>query len=220
LNPTCNPVIFYTMKITLYGASGMIGSRILTELLLREHHVTAVVRDPAKITQPGVVVKTGDVLDADRVAETARGSEAAISAYAPPPDATAKLSEATHALIAGLKHAHVRRLLVVGGAGSLDAKPGTPLVDTPHFPPQFKPYAVAHREALAILKQADLDWTCLTPAATIEPGKRTGIYRTGGDILVTDQHGHSRISAEDYAVALVDELEKPHHIRQRFTLAY
>jgi putative NADH-flavin reductase len=93
-------------------------------------------------------------------------------------------------------------------------------MDTPNFPLQFKPYAVAHRDALAILKQADLDWTNLSPAAMIEPGERTGKYRTGGDILLVDEHGHSRISAEDYAVAMVDELENPKHIRRRFTLAY
>jgi putative NADH-flavin reductase len=208
------------MRVTLFGASGMIGSRVLAELVSRGHQVTAVVRNPGKVSQPGVTVKVGDVLDSSSIAETAKGSDAVISAYAPPADATAKLSEAVRAITEGLQYAGIRRFLMVGGAGSLDAAPGLPLMDTPNFAPQFKPYAVAHRDALEVLKQADLDWTNLSPAAMIEPGERTSNYRTGSDILLTDAQGNSRISAEDYAVAMVDELERPKHVRQRFTLAY
>ncbi len=208
------------MKITLYGASGMIGSRILDELLRRGHLVTAVVRDPSKISRTGVTARAGDVLDAHSVAETAKGADAVISAYAPPADATERLSAATRSLIAGLQEAGVRRFLMVGGAGSLEAAPGLPLMDTPNFPAVYKPYAIAHRDALAVLRQADLDWTNISPAAVIEPGERTGKYRTGGEILLVDEQGQSRISAEDYAVAMVDELEHPRHVRQRFTIAY
>lgn len=160
------------MKITLYGASGMIGSRILNELLRRGHTVTAVVRDPSKIAQAGVTARVGDVLDAHSVAETARGADVVISAYAPPADATERLSAATRSLIAGLQEAGVRRFLMVGGAGSLEAAPGLPLMNTPNFPAIYKPYAIAHRDALAVLRQADLDWTNISPAAVIEPGER------------------------------------------------
>jgi putative NADH-flavin reductase len=198
----------------------MIGSRILNELLRRGHTVTAVVRDPSKIAQAGVTVRAGDVLDAHSVAETAKGADAVISAYAPPADTTERLSAATRSLIAGLQEAGVRRFLMVGGAGSLEAAPGLPLMDTPNFPAIYKPYAIAHRDALAVLRQANLDWTNISPAALIEPGERTGKYRTGGEILLTDADGQSRISAEDYAVAMVDELEHPRHVRQRFTIAY
>ncbi len=208
------------MKVTLYGASGMIGSRILNELLARGHEVTAVVRNPSKLARPDVVVRAGDVLDAHSVIETAKGADAAISAVSPPPTATEKLVEATRTLVSALKQAGVRRFLMVGGAGSLEVAPGRQLVDMPDFPPAWKPYALAHRNALAALQESDLDWTNLSPAALIEPGERTGKFRLGIDVLVTDQSGQSRISAEDYAVALVDELERPHHVRQRFTLGY
>jgi putative NADH-flavin reductase len=128
--------------------------------------------------------------------------------------------EATRTLASGLKRAGVRRFLMVGGAGSLEVAPGLQLVDTPDFPEAWKPYALAHRDALAVLKDSDLDWTNLSPAAFIQPGQRTGKFRLGKDTLVTDEKGGSRISAEDYAVALVDELEKPQYIRQRFTVGY
>jgi len=210
------------MNVVLYGVTGMIGSRILTELISRGHKVTVVARDPAKIpSAPNSTVLKGDVLDAESVASTAKGADAVISAYGPGPDKPQPLmEESTRALIAGLKKAGVRRFLMVGGAGSLLVAPGIDLIDSGHIPEEWRAIAVAHRDALAILKSSDLDWTSVSPAAFIQPGERTGKFRLGDDSLVVDEQGNSKISAEDYAVALVDELEQPKHTRQRFTLAY
>jgi uncharacterized protein len=208
------------MNVVLYGASGMIGSRILKELLHRGHTVTAVVRNPERVTALGAYIVLGDILDPTTVAETAKGREAAISAYSPPRDDSAALWAATHSLLSGLTTAGVRRLIFVGGAGSLEAAPGVQLVDTPAFPAEWKPIANAHRDALALLKSSNLDWTYFSPAGLIQLGLRTGKFRLGGTQLVTDAKGESRISAEDYAIALVDELENPQHIRQQFTIAY
>jgi uncharacterized protein len=209
------------MKVVLYGASGMIGSRILQELLHRGHQVTAVVRSPEKVAaSPGVRVLKGDVTEPGSVAQTAKGAEAAISAYAPPKGDEPVFSAAIHALVDGLNQAGVRRLIVVGGAGSLEVAPGVQLVDAPEFPEDYRAIAMAHRDALPILKESALEWTAFSPAGLIQPGERTGKFRLGTTSLLTDGKGESRISAEDYAVALVDELENPGHIRRQFTAAY
>jgi len=208
------------MKVVLYGASGMIGSRILQELVRRGHPVTAVVRSPEKVTAEGVKAVKGDVTDPVSVAETAQGAEAAISAYAPPQTEPRTIVPAMRALLAGLATAGVRRLLVVGGAGSLEVAPGVQLVDTPGFPEAWRGIALAHRDVLPVLEASNLDWSYLSPAAFIQPGERTGKFRLGGKQLVVDEKSESRISAEDYAVALVDELENAKHVRRQFTLAY
>jgi len=212
------------MKVTLYGASGMIGSRILQELVDRGHEVTAVVRNPEKVTAEGVVVVKGDVTDAASVAATAQGAEAAISAYAPPQTEARTIVDATRSLLAGLAAAGVKRLIVVGGAASLEVAPGVLLLDAPNFPPAWKGIASAARDALRVYRteagKAGVDWTYFSPAAFIQPGERTGKYRTGAEQLVVDAKGESRISAEDYAVALLDEIEKPQFSRKRFTAAY
>jgi hypothetical protein len=207
------------MKVVLYGASGMIGSRVLQELVSRGHQVTAVVRNPAKITAAGVRVLKGDVTETDSVAETAVGADAAISAYAPPKGEEPTLSAVTYALLDGLTVAGVKRLIMVGGAGSLRVG-GVQLVDGPGFPEDYRDIAMAHRDLLPILEESDLDWAYFSPAGFIQPGERTGKFRLGGTDLVADENGVSRISAEDYAVALVDELENPQHIRRQFTAAY
>jgi len=209
------------MNVVLFGASGMIGSRILQELVARGHSVTAAVRDTAKVpVMAGVTTKRGDVLDVDSVATNVKGSDAVISAYAPGFETLGNLVLATQSLIAGLQKAGVRRFSMVGGAGSLEVAPGLQLVDAPDFPAAWKGIALAHRDALNVLKGSDLDWTSLSPAALIEPGVRTGKFRLGTDQLVMDDKGESKISAEDFAVAAVDELEKNAHVRQRFTLGY
>jgi putative NADH-flavin reductase len=209
------------MKVVLFGASGMIGSRVLGELVRRGHTVTAVVRHPEKVkAEPGVNVVQGDITDRPAVASAAKGAEAAISAYSPPPADPGLISEAARSLLAGLTEAGVRRLIFVGGAGSLEVAPGVQLVDAPSFPAAWKAIALAHRDVLPVLKNADLDWSYFSPAAMIEPGKRTGKFRLGGTRLVASDQGESKISAEDYAVALVDELENPRYIRQQFTAAY
>ena len=120
----------------------------------------------------------------------------------------------------GLAQARVDRLVVVGGAGSLEVAPGVQLVDTPEFPAAWKGIALAHRDALAVYRGAALDWTYISPAALIGPGERTGQYRTGTDQLLTDKEGESRISVEDFAVAFVDEIENQRFARQRMTVAY
>jgi len=208
------------MKVTLYGASGMIGSRILDELVLRQHKVTAVVRHPSKITRTDVEICAGDVLDSHSVAETSNGADAVISAYAPPEDATNLLADATRSLLSALERTGVRRFLMVGGAGNLEVAPGVPIVDTPQFPPQWISHGLAHKEALSVLKQSDLDWTSFSPAALIQPGERTGKFRLSGNAFIPAPDGKSTISAEDFSIALADELETPRHLRRVVGVVY
>ena len=209
------------MNITLFGATGNAGSRILQELLARGHQVTAVIRDPAKIpSQSGVTVRKGDLSKVAQIAEAVRGSEAVVSAYGPGLNSPADLVGATERLVAGLQQAGVDRLLMVGGAGSLEVAPGVQLIDSGYLPEEWKPIALAHRDALEILKSSDRDWTSVCPAAYFEPGQRTGVFRLGKDNLVANEKGESRISMEDFAIALVDELERHAHPRQRFSVGY
>jgi hypothetical protein len=211
------------MKIALIGASGMIGQRIAAEALSRGHEVTALVRDPSRIEagKPGLTAKAADVTDAASVGGLVAGHDAVIAAYNTGADEPQLYSQVAHNLIAGLKEAGVSRLLVVGGAGSLEMAPGVQLVDTPEFPAAWKGGASALRDALEVYRQErELGWTFLCPAIMIQPGERTGVFRLGGDQVLFDAEGNSQISAEDYAVALVDELEQPKHIRQRFTVGY
>jgi uncharacterized protein len=210
------------VKILLVGGSGTIGSRILAEAVKRGHGVTTVTRDPSKVVaQAGVTAVKGDVLDANSLAEVAKGHDAVVSAYSPGTDPS-KVVDAARVHIAALPKAGVTRLVVVGGAGSLEVAPGVQVVDTPQFPEAWKGIALAHRDALEVYRKeaGALEWTYFSPPALIEPGERTGKFRTGTDQLLADETGQSRISAEDYAIALVDELEKPKHVRGRFTAAY
>jgi putative NADH-flavin reductase len=212
------------MKIALFGATGMIGERIAKEALARGHQVTAIVRDPARlaVADNHLRVVGGDVSDAGSVAAAVVGHDVVVSAVGPSAGNgdPQMLLTAAHALVEGLGRAGVKRLLVVGGAGSLDIAPGVRLVDTPNFPAAWKPLALAHADALDVYRAADLDWTFFSPAALIAPGERTGEYRTGTDQLLADAEGNSFISAEDYAVALLAEIEQPQFIRRRFTAAY
>jgi putative NADH-flavin reductase len=208
------------MKIALFGATGMIGQRILREALQRGHEVTAVARDPSKLAvqDPRVHPVKANLLDPKSVANVVAGHDAVVSAFSPRGDqGFSSLTTAARSLIAGLKQAGVRRLIVVGGAGSLEVAPGVQLVNTPDFPAEWKPYAIAHADALNVFRAegTGLDWTFFSPAALIEPGQRTGKFR-----LVVDAKSESRISAEDYAVALLDELEHPKHVGRRFTVGY
>lgn len=211
------------MKVVLYGASGTIGSRVLKELVARGHQVKAVVRDLARVPlQANVTTESGNILNAEEVARTAAGADAVVSAYSPGNGAeeVGELLDATHSLIAGLKQARVHRVIMVGGAGTLQVAPGVTLIESGHLPAQWMAIAVAHRDAKEILRQSGLEWTSFSPAVFIEPGERTGKFRVGQDDLIVDETGASRISAEDYAIALVDELEKPKYIGKRFTAAY
>jgi len=203
------------MKIALIGATGFIGSRLLAELTSRGHQVTAIVRNPEKVAQgAGVTAKKGDVYDKDGLAALLAGYDAVISAV----HFTAS-DPAT--LLAAVKQSGVKRYLVVGGAGSLEVAPGVKVYNTPEFPAIYLDEARKGGVFLNLLKgEGSLDWTFLSPSALIEPGERTGKFRLGKDQLLVDGNGQSRISAEDYAIALVDELEKPAHSRQRFTVGY
>lgn len=209
------------MKIAIFGAGGTIGRRVAREALSREHEATAVARDPARLDLSHERLRSvkGDALDPAGVAAAVSGHDAVISAVGPRGGAPRVVVDAARSLVEGTRRAGVRRLLVVGGAGSLEVAPGRQLVDTPGFPAAWKPVALAHREALGVYRTADLDWTYLSPAALIEPGPRTGRYRSGTAQLVVGAKGESRISAEDLAAALLDELERPRFVRKRLTVA-
>jgi putative NADH-flavin reductase len=203
------------VKIALFGATGRIGSRVLAEALSRGHQVIAVLRDPSKLAaRPNLTVVRGDVADAAGTAAFIGGVEAVISAV--------RFTSADAATImAPVKQAGVKRLLVVGGAGSLEASPGIQLFDTPTFPETAKRESGAGRIFLGVLRgERELDWTFLSPSALIEPGERTGTFRLGGDQLLRAADGSSRITMEDYAIAMVDELEQARHSRRRFTVGY
>jgi putative NADH-flavin reductase len=209
------------MKVLLYGGTGNAGGRILNELLARDHKVSAVVRDKAKLEpREGLTLILGDLSDPAKIAEAVAGCDAVVSAYGPGLSSPNELIGATERLVAGVKQGKVNRLLTVGGAGTLEVSPGLLLVDSPMLPPEWKPIAKAHLEALKVLQASELDWTCLAPAAFFEPGNRTGVFRLGKDNLIANEQGESRISMEDYAIALVDELEKHAHPRQRFSVGY
>lgn len=209
------------MKVTLYGATGQIGRRVLEELLQRGHSVRAVVRDPAKLSaRARLTVVPGDASDVAGIAAASKGADALVSAYGPGAEHPEKLLPITRNLIGGAEQSGVPRFLFVGGAGSLEVAPGVTLIDSGHLPEEWKGIAIAHRDALEIARASAINWTCFSPAAFIQPGERTGKFRLGADRLLTDDRGESRISMEDFAIALVDELEKPRHERGRFTVGY
>jgi hypothetical protein len=217
------------MKIVLYGATGRAGSRILTELLGRGHEVVAVVRNPDTLApNDGLTVQQGDLSSVEAIAEAIGGAQAVVSAYGPPADKTEQLLDVTKREIAAVQQVsqqasspeHAPRLIVVGGAGSLEVAPGVTLESAKDFPAAWKPIAQAHEKALELLRASSIDWTYLSPSAFFEPGQRTGKFRLGQDQLLTAADGKSSISMEDYAIALVDELEQPQHRRQRFTVGY
>jgi len=212
------------MRVLVFGAAGNIGRAITAELLARGHAVTAATRSAEQLESLGVPVATGDAADPATVARLAQGQDAVVAAIGPKPGAPVPqdaFSGPAHGLIDGLREAGVRRLLVLGGAGSLEAAPGQRVVDGPDFPDAWKPNALGQAGALDIYRGvADLDWTYISPAAIIAPGERTGKFRVGGDQLLVDGSGESRISIPDYAVALVDELENGEAIRRRITVAY
>jgi len=201
-------------RIALIGASGNVGSRILNELSDRGHQVTAIARTPEKIPSlPGVTTVKGDLADAAGLAALLEGHDAIVSSVK-------FLDTDFDQLLRAVRASGVKRYLVVGGAGSLEVAPGKHLVDQPEFPDQYKNEALKGAEFLDILKTAyDLDWTFLSPSALFVPGERTGKFRLGKDALLTTENGSS-ISFEDYAIAMVDEIEEPKHIRQRFTVGY
>ncbi|WP_140727099.1 NAD(P)-dependent oxidoreductase [Pseudomonas sp. Hp2] len=212
------------MKIALIGASGNIGREIARQAVQRGHQVTAVVRPGGTLPGDlaGLPTAIAAVDDAAALAQAIAGHDVLASAYGPRPGAAVEsIGAVAGALAEAARKADVRRLVVVGGAGSLEVAPGLQLVDTADFPAPYKPYALAHREALGVLRrQGDLDWTFLSPAAEIGPGPQKGHYRTQAKSLLVDAAGHSTISYADYASAFLDEIEKPQYVRQIATAAY
>jgi uncharacterized protein len=203
------------MKIAVIGASGNAGSRISAELARRGHSVTAIARNPEKITaQANVTPTRGDVMDQAGLARLLAGHDAAISSVH-------FLASDPAKLIGAAKESKVGRYLVVGGAGSLEVAPGVRLVTTPGFPVAYKAEAEKGAAFLDLLRaEKELNWTFLSPSALFTAGERTGKFRLGIDQLLTSADGKSSISFEDFAVALADEIERPAHIRQRFTVGY
>lgn len=203
------------MKVALIGASGAVGSRILSELSHRGHTVTAIARHPDKILATAdVTPRSADIFDENGLTEAIRGHDAVISAIWFTASDPARLINA-------VRRAAIPRYLVVGGAGSLEVSPGLRLHDSPEFPAEWIKEAKAGGVFLDQLRQSvDIDWTFLSPSAVLSPGERTGHFRLGGDQLLRDASGNSAISMEDYAVAMVDELERPAHSRRRFTVGY
>jgi putative NADH-flavin reductase len=213
------------MKIALIGATGFVGSKVLTDALQRGHQVTALVRHPARLApQAGVTAVAVDVADAEQVARAAAGHDAVVSAFNAPrgdPEFRTIYLNAARAILDGVKRSGVRRVLLVGGAGSLFVAPGVQLVDTPQFPAEYRTEAQAAREALNMIRdESTLDWSFVSPAPILAPGQRTGRFRLGGNEVLKNGDKPGNISVEDLAVAIVDELETPRHLRQRFTLAY
>lgn len=201
-------------RIALIGASGNAGSRLLKELSDRGHQVTAIARTPDKIAAlPGVTAVQGDLSDVTGLAVRLEGHDAIVSSVK-------FLDTDFDLLLEAVRASGVKRYLVVGGAGSLEIAPGKRLVDQPDFPAPYKDEALKGAAFLDLLKTVDdLDWTFLSPSALFVPGERSGRFRLGKDQLLAAESGSS-ISFEDYAVAMVDEIEKPQHLRQRFTVGY
>ncbi len=209
------------MKVALYGATGRTGSRIQRELVSRGHQVIAVQRDgKAQPTEAGVTWVSDDLSQVAHISETIQGADAVVSAYAPPQNDTDALVGVCQRLAGAVAQNGAARLLVVGGAGLLLVAPGVTLIESGHLPPEWLPIARSHAKALAALEQSPIDWTYLSPAAMFEPGERTGHYRVSRDTLLTNEAGESRISMEDYAIAVADELEQPKHRRGRFAVAW
>ena len=213
------------MKVALLGATGFVGSALLKEALDRGHAVTAVVPDPEKLEKrEGLTAKSGDVYDPTSLATVIQGNEALISAFNAGwknPNLYDDQVRGTACIIAAIKKAGITRVLWVGGAGGLEVTPGVRFVDSPDMPLWVKPGALATINALDQLrKEPELEWSYLSPSADLTPGQRTGQFRLGNDQLLVDAAGQSKISVQDYAVAMIDELERPTHVRQRFTAAY
>jgi hypothetical protein len=201
-------------KIALIGASGNIGREIKREALERGHQVTGIVRNLEKLpAEPGLTPAAGDIADPAHLATLLKGADTVI--------ASVKWTDNAAQLLEAVRAAGVERLIVVVGAGSLDAAPGVKVIDTPEFPPAWKTGALGAFRALDTFRaESAIDWVAFSPSWTIAPGERTGKFRIGGDQLLRDEAGESRISREDFAVAIVDEIEQKAHHKQRITVGY
>lgn len=219
--------------VILIGSSGFVGSAILNEALYRGHKVTAISPNPEKITisNPNLIVVKGDATDPNELAELAKGKDAVISAYNPGwgnPRMYEETLENYPKIVEGTKRAGIKRLLIVGGAGSLFVAPRLRLMDTGSLPAEWMPAVKSLGEFYlnSLMKEKEVDWVFFSPAGNLGdlgkngPGKRTGKFRLGKDDLLLDEKGESFISVEDYAYAMIDELEQENHHYERFTIAY
>ena len=212
------------MKIALIGASGFVGSAVLEEAVSRGHTVVALVRNPDKVEKSShVTARRVDVNDTQALAAEIGDADVVISAFVGPrgdPDQYTKHRAGSASIIEAAKAAG-KRLIVVGGAGSLYAPDGSQFVDSDQFPKEYKNEARAARDVLDdIKKETELDWTFLSPAFVLKPGERTGKFRLGTNSPIFDDKGESAITAADLAIALIDEAEQPKHTRKRFTVGY
>jgi uncharacterized protein len=203
------------MKIAIIGASGNVGTRLVNEALQRHYAVTAISRHPSKMpARTGMSATLGDVTKPDELIPLLKGHDVIISSLR-------FQGTDTQQLIDLVRRSGVKRYLVVGGAASLEIAPGQILLDSPQFPAAYKPEASAAKAFLDTLRTVkDLDWTFISPSAFFGPGERTGKFRLSDNTLLTAADGKSSISYEDYAIAMLDEIEKPRHIRGRFTVGY
>lgn len=214
-------------NVALIGASGFVGSAILRELLSRGHRVTAIVRDATKIKEvsPNLTIMENNVEDIPSMVEILKDKDAVISAYNPGwanPNIYEDTLRIYPKILEEVKASGVSRFLVVGGAGTLFVKPGLRLMDTGTLPAEWLPgvKSLAKFFLETLSHEKELDWVFFSPAGNLAPGTRTGKFRLGKDDLIVDDKGDSSISVEDYAVAMVDELEQENHHRERFTIGY
>lgn len=211
------------MKVAVLGASGWIGSQIVEEAVTRGHQVIALVRNPSAIERQDVEIRQLDVLAEQDFAQALQGVDTVIASIGGRAAGNHDMVERSAAkLLEQLPNAGVKRLLWVGGAGSLEVAPGVQLVTVPDFPAEYKDEALAQSQALQLFRNSDspLNWTFVSPAAEIFPGEKMGQFRVGGDQLLTDAQGHSKISVADFASAMLDELETAKHAKQRISVAY
>ncbi len=212
------------MKVAVLGASGWIGSQLVLEAKQRGHQVIALVRDIAKCDVAGVEVRQFDLQDSDQdLFKAVQGADVVIASIGGRAAGNHDIVPATATrLLNTLANTEIKRLLWVGGAGSLEVAPGIKLVTTAQFPAEYKDEALAQSDALEVFKGFDggLNWTFVSPAAELFPGEKQQAYRIGNDTLLTDAQGNSRISVADYALAMIDELEANQHPNQRIGVAY
>jgi uncharacterized protein len=213
------------VKTVLFGATGMAGSAIAAEAVRRGDEVVAVSRSgAAPVDSPLLTAVAADAGSVREVAEVVKGADVVGAALAPVRDGSdprAPFVALYDSVLDGVRAAGVRRVVIVGGAGSLEVAPDTALMDTPSFPDELMPETQAAADVLARLRTVkDLEWTYVSPAAIFAPGERTGTFRVGGDALLTDTEGNSRISTEDFAIAFVNEMESGEHPRSRICVAY
>ena len=214
------------MRIAIIGASGWVGGAIAAEAILRGHEATAISRDPSRLKDlQGLTVATADLRQAASIKRAIAGHDAVVAAVVDRAAGnTAVIPQAARTLLRVLPKAHVKRLIFAGGGGSLEVAPGKRFVDAPEFPAQYRSEALAQAEALQALRSSssEVDWTYVSPPPVdFLPGDKTGSYRVqGGDSVLNDENGQSKVSVADFASAIIDELESPRFIGQRFTVAY